>query len=439
MIINVSDVGKSNSCLVAITVILCSLFLGCASYTEETRQVRVYYQDQQYAKALKELEDSSVKSQARNRLLYALERALILDKMNKRRQSRALLIEADKIADELYTVSVSKTATSFLLNDSTTDYSGEDYEKVAIHIMLALSFIEDGEYESAQVSARKINHKLLEINQHYEKGKNRYGEDAFARYLSGIIFEARGDWDDALIDYKKALDLYDGGYNLFHRGGIPESLVKAYYKLALLRERSGVAAKLLKAYPSILKGYDKKLEKMSDWGELVVIHRVGHIAVKTNEEFVLPVGRQIVRFSFPVIKPKTHFWGRYDKTGVEVEQEQFFAAENLQNFSQIASKTLEDRRGRLLLKGAARLIAKGQLTEAAYDKFGPLGGLLANIYSAVSETGDTRGWTLLPDELFITRVPLKPGKHKISIKSLDRLMDLKTIEIRKRKILILSE
>src|SRR5690606_6976497 len=104
-------------------------------------------------------------------------------------------------ADELYTVSISRTAASFIVSESSTDYEGEDYERVAIHTQLALSFLGDKDLAAARVEARKINLKLEEINQKYDDHKNRYAEDAFARYLAGTIYEARGEIDDAIIDY----------------------------------------------------------------------------------------------------------------------------------------------------------------------------------------------------------------------------------------------
>ena len=79
---------------------------------------------------------------------------MILDRLDEREQSRQEL-DADKLVDVLYTESISKQAASFLVNDSVTDYAGEDYEKVAIHTMLALSFIEDDDYSSARVEAKK--------------------------------------------------------------------------------------------------------------------------------------------------------------------------------------------------------------------------------------------------------------------------------------------
>ncbi|MGC5189060.1 hypothetical protein ACPXBB_26030, partial [Escherichia coli] len=82
-----------------------------------------------------------------------------------------LLIDADKIADELYTTSITRTAASFVVSDASTDYSGEDYEKVAIHTELALSFLATKDLDGARVEARKINNKLAEINSKYDDHK----------------------------------------------------------------------------------------------------------------------------------------------------------------------------------------------------------------------------------------------------------------------------
>ena len=147
----------------ALLPVIIVLTTACASYTDETRDIRSDYMGRSYSSALKKLEDSSLKKSSNSKLLYLLEKAMILQRMGETEKSRALLIEADKLVDRLYTVSVSKTAASFVYNDSAQDYSGEDYEKVAIHTMLALSFLGDKDLDSARVEARKINAKLSEI------------------------------------------------------------------------------------------------------------------------------------------------------------------------------------------------------------------------------------------------------------------------------------
>jgi hypothetical protein len=417
-------------------LVLALWLAGCASYTEETREIRRSFVAGDYKQALSKLEESSLKDEDNNRLLFKLERAMILDRMGDGERARALLIEADKLVDQLYTTSVSNTAATFIVNEAASDYSGEDYEKVAIHTQMALSFIGDGKLEQARVEAKKINNKLAEINQQYDEKKNRYAEDAFALYLSGLIYEVRGELDDALIDYWRAYQLYDGDYRDFVRGGEPDGLVRALYRLLVKRNRSDRAAKVKQAHPKIAAQAEADL-KDDNWGEVVVVHEVGHIATKSTEEVVVPFGKQIVRFSFPVIRKRQITYhgetGFVDRSGGGA----FYAADNVQDMDDIARLSLEDRRGRLIAKQMTRLLAKGQLTEQAYKNFGPIGGIAANIYSAVSETADTRSWTLLPEAYFVSRARIKPGKHTIEIKTGGRLQEIKTIDIKKGQIVIL--
>ena len=81
----------------------------------------------------------------------------------------------------------------------------------------------------------------------------------------------------------------------------------------------------------------------------------------------------------------------------------------------IAHNALEEKRLRLILKGAFRVLLKAKLTDVAHEQFGPVGGILANVFSAASESADTRCWTLLPAAFYVSRLKLKPGKHKVTI------------------------
>lgn len=408
---------------------------GCASYTEETREIRELYREGGYPAALKKLEESGLKEDSKNRLLYRMEKASILDRMGEDQKARKTLLEADKIADELYTVSVSSTAASLVVSESQTDYDGEDYEKVAIHTRLALSFIGTGDTAAARVEARRINLELQKINEGYEENKNRYGEDAFALYLAGTIYDARGEIDSAIIDYAKAVDLYRGAFADFSDGGVPDGLVKAYARVLLKRRRADALAKLEKDFPKLVA--EARKSEGDDTGEVVVVHELGHIATKSTEEFALPIGKQIIRFSFPVIRRRGG--GSYKgNTGFSASPGySFTGADNTADMDAIAAATLEDRRGRMIAKQAARLLAKGQLTEQAYEHFGPLGGIAANVFSAVTETADTRSWTLLPEAFYVSRQRLKPGTYTIEIKTGGRLERAEKVEVKKDQVVIL--
>lgn len=410
---------------------------GCASYTDETREIRSLFRDDQYRAALEKLEASELKQESKNRLLYRLEKAMILERMGDGKRARATFQEADKIADELYTTSISSTAASFIMNDAASEYSGEDYEKVAIHTMMALSFLGDGELDSARVQARKINNKLSEINGGYDDNKNRYAQDGFALYLAGMIYEARGELDDAIIDYGNAIAAYAGPYAPFVDGGVPRELLEAYARLLLKKDRGDRLGKFEKEYPAVVKAARAQLKDCADCGEVIVLHELGHIAIKEAREHLIPVGKQVIRISFPVVVKRggASYWGA---TGFTVDGNKI-GADNVQDLDSIARDSLEDRRARMIAKQTARLIAKGVLTEQAHKNFGPLGGILANAVSAVTETADTRGWTLLPEAIFVSRALVKPGKRAIEVRTGGRTGQHPTVDVKKGGIVFLRD
>lgn len=421
-VIGVSATARGFYSVCAVAAISGASFSGCASYTDETRAIRSEFVQGDYTTALGSIDQSSLKTSSSSRLLYHLERSMILDRMGDADKSRKELIKSDRISDDLYTVSVSKSAASFVVSDDVADYSGEDYERVAIQTMLALSFIGDGDLANAQVAARRINSKLAEINGIYKNDKpSAYSEDAFARYLAGMIHEARGDDDNAIVEYGKALALYDSDFKTFSDRATPGGLIEAYYRLLLERRRSDRIPALKKSHPaetaavdaSIAKSGAKSDAQNSKVAQVAVIHEVGQISPKESVSSIVGAGRQVVRLSFPVIRYR---YRSLAPTGVEVAN-QWHPASTGADMDAIGAQCLDDKKARIVAKGLTRAVVKGALIEETRRNFGEGAALLANIVSAATETADTRGWTLLPGRFLTSRIWLPPGKHLITIKT----------------------
>jgi hypothetical protein len=418
---------------IAGAALMSGFLLSCASYTDSTQAMREAYSRQDWDSALTALKESGIKD--RDRLLWRLELATILDRKGEFQKSKASFLEADTIVDELFTVSVSKSAASFMINDSVSDYEGEDYEKVAIHSMLAHQFIGLEKLDEARISARRIGTRLEEINEKYDEGsKNKYGEDAHGRYLSGIIYESRKEWDNAIIEYWKAIELYEKGFSGFVQGGVPDELVKACYRILSLRGRSDRVKALKQKFPSVINETPEEAKKwLAESGEVIVIHESGRIAPKTASDFFFGSGKQVVRFSFPKIIPRPLSSGM---SGIQVKDGAFAKAENTMHLDMVAASVLESRRGRMMLKAGARLLLKGQINIQAEKNYGPLGGLIANVANAATETADTRSWTLLPQAFLVSRVRLNPGKHDVTIRTGNRSTDKKSLSIKAGQYLI---
>ena len=406
------------------------LFFGCASYTEEHSALLNNYKAAHYDEALALLETSSLKESSTNRLLYLLEKASLLRKLEDHKGAQETFTEADKVIDELFTKSVLKGVASFVYNNTVTDYDGELFERISIHTLLAFSFVEQGELQKARVEAKKINTRLKEFTDELGESNNSYKEDAFARYLSGIIFETLGELDDALIDYKKALKLYESHeYQNFYNGKVREQIAKALYPLALKRRRVELAKELEESYPKV------KEKELTGTGELIVLHEAGLISLKEAKDFFLGAGSQLVRFSYPVINPH---WGSYGQTGVFLGEDFFIEAENTAYMSAIAQQTLEEKRLRLIAKGLARVLVKSQVNRAVHDNLGPLAGLISNVVTAATEVADTRSWMTLPDSFYITRKRLPPGEYEVQSVSNGRKSEKRNVKITEGRITLLK-
>ena len=408
-------------------ILLLVVISGCASYSDHLFEIRELASKNRYQLALQKLEESPLKTQSRNRLLYHLEKAMLLDRLGQLAKSRQQLMLADRLVDKLYTKSISKEAASYLLTSDSSEYSGEDYEKIFIHTMLALSFIRDHQLSSALVEARRINLSLHAINKGRGDANNRYNEDAFARYLAGLIHETTGNLDSAYIDYLKAWKLYRGSFAIFNNSLIPQQLVSALRRVATASGRE-LPPKLAKT---------SSVKNVRQQPQVVVIHQLGRIAVKEAEEFMLPLGKQIVRISFPVIVIGRRDFGR---TGVAIGSPaiRFVNAQQMVNLDQIAKISLDDRRARLTTKRVTRLIGKSVVGAEVHHHFGTVAGLAFNLVTAATETADTRGWGLLPARIAVSRFAIDAGKTTaVTVKTAGVTTDVHRLTLKAGQIKLL--
>ena len=142
------------------------------------------------------------------RLLFLLDSAMIDMLCGNYEESSRYFRSAEDLAGDLWTKSFTKETSSFLVNDYTIPYAGEDFERALIYLFSAIDYAGLAEYDEALVEIRRLDLNLRAINDKYEQ-KNVYKEDAFARYLSGIMYEADNNPDDAYIDYYRAWQVLD--------------------------------------------------------------------------------------------------------------------------------------------------------------------------------------------------------------------------------------
>jgi hypothetical protein len=412
----------------ALLVVVASAFLvfasllGCGISRELTAIVDELNAKGEYSQARAYVEEHAKDYGKRNRLLYQLDRGMLAFSAGEFSEAIQAFEEAERIMDELYTISLSQEATTFVINDNTAPYRGEDFESVMVNLFLALSYANLSQIEEALVEARKVDSKLTAINLQYsESQKNGYQEDPFARLLMGILYEmgrSSDDLNDAYISYNLALQGYESEYQRFGLA-IPQVLVENALSTAEFMGEEE-EKRLRERFP--FKQYLPLVER-KEKAEVFGLHLNGRAPVKEPDLVVLPMADGFfVKLAFPRYKsvPKTIVGARLYAKPLEEDtafQANFSMAEPI---GRIAVENLEDRRVRIAAKTLARVTAKYLAIKAAQqevsEKHGGLAGLLTiitgNFLAFASEEPDLRSWRTLPEEILISKLTLPPGTYE---------------------------
>jgi uncharacterized protein len=404
------DFRSSVHCVLLICLLL--LPAGCANFQ---RSLDASYREaraQNYEQALARLENSPLAGSKNNRLLYLMERGVLLHLAQQFRESNDALEEADRLAEELFTRSLSAESLSFVSSDRLIPYAGEDYESAYIHYYKARNYLALEELNSARVEARKIDEKLNRLADLHE-GRNVFRESAFLRLLTGFIYEAIGDWNDAYIAYYKSLGHYRE-YEKKYGVGIPAVL---WGRLLLAAHHTGFKEE----YDSHLADARAAgLDPVVAEGMIAVIIDHGFIAVKREVFLVFPTPQ-----GFPVKLALPEFQSRAAPAAEPVEVSMdglaWIPAERVEDVGAIARQSLEDKKGRVVAKMITRAVAKQLAARKAEKELGPAAGLLAQVTALVTEQADLRSWTMLPEQVLMAVIPAEPGRHHVEIRQGQRV------------------
>ena len=289
--------------VVTSTFLFLASLLGCGISRELTATVDELNAKGEYTQARVYVEEHAKDYGKRNRLLYQLDRGMLAFSAGEFREAIQAFEEAELIMDELYTISLSQEATTFLINDNTAPYRGEDFESVMVNLFLALSYANLSQIEEALVEARKVDSKLTAINLQYsESQKNGYQEDPFARLLMGILYEmgqSSDDLNDAYISYSLALQGYEAEYQRFGLA-IPDMLVENALSAAEFMGEEE-EKRLRERFPT--QQYLPLVER-KEMAEVFGLHLNGRAPVKEADLVVLPMPDGfLVKLAFPGYKP----------------------------------------------------------------------------------------------------------------------------------------
>jgi uncharacterized protein len=302
-------------------------------------------------------------------------------------------------------------------------YAGEEYESAYLHYYKARNYLALGELDGARVESRKLDEKLNHLAGH--EGRALFWESGFLRLLTGLIYEAGGEWNDAFIAYRKSLENYRE-HERKHGGKIPEIL---WARLLLAARNTGFEEEYRNHLAEArAAGLDPHIEE----GVIAVLIDSGFVPVKREASVILPTEQ-----GFPVKLALPEFQNRSPVSPHQVEVsaagEQWVRAERVENVGAIARLSLEEKKNRVLAKLIARAVAKEMAVRKTERELGPGAGLLARFAGLVSEQADVRSWTMLPDQVLLAVIPAGPGRHEVTVRQGGRT-ESHLVEIREKAV-----
>ena len=427
-----------------------SALLGCAS----TGRVQLELQQQMvlgdYPMAIQLVEDEKEKSfGGKNRLLYYLERAMLLHVDGQNAESNVAFEEAKRLGREFYTESLSGQGLSLMTNDYSLDYAGENFERTLIHLFAAMNYSQLGDSDAALVETRQVGEYLRKL-QIDTTNENVYQEDAFARYIAAMLYEASGEYNSALVSYKKAIAAY-GVYGTQFSVPQPASLFGNAERIA------GRLGSWAQEDLAGLGSLGMAREIPSGSGELVILHYNGLAPIKDQTRITIPFsdawllvlalqavtddeannqigqatafvgsikGVDVVSVAFPKYVDRPYTIATLEPRIASAAL--ILGPELVEDIGAIAEKDLEDRKARIYAKSVARAAIKYAIQKgaqmAAEQAGGDYGALLSvgtqivgNIARYASEQADKRVWSTLPDKITMTSVILPAGTHDVDL------------------------
>ncbi len=388
---------------------------GCTSARMSDRETDNLFRAGQYDAAAERLR-KGVEEQGesgRDALLYLLDLGLTLHSAGKYEESNKAFLKAEKIAEIKDYTSLSTEGATLLTSDNIKDYKGEDFEKVLINTYLGINFALMGDIENALVEARRVNQKLYRM---VNEGERKYKQNAFARYLSAILYESEGNWNDAYIDYKKTWEL---------EPKFP-SLGRDLWRLAKLTQNSEDMEKWDAEFNLTPEDHRETLKTVSrvkqpGLAEIIVIYENGISPIKRPHPSFSQVPKFYARAN-PVMAAQVSVSG---PTNAQAE------TAILHDIEWTAMQNLEEKFGGIIAKKIAGIVAKEVVSDQIGKHTDPLLGLAAKVFFYVSDQADCRSWNLLPHDLQIARLAVAPGTYQVKVSPVGAGSSLpeKTIQI----------
>jgi uncharacterized protein len=378
-----------------------------------------------------------VKFDHKDRFLYYVDSGALYHYAAEYDSSNEKLSAAENASEELFTKSISRAASSMLLNDNILEYAGEDYEVLYTNLLKALNYLSLRKFDDAFVEIRRVDLKLGLLEQkyaeaaetlnrgeesdtagvriNYQPGKVRFNNDAFARYLSLHMYASEGKWDDARIDYDKLREAFESQPQLYDFN-MPE---------VMYAPDSGAVLSVvgLVGLCPVKRALNLRIRTDKDLGLVQILYtgsknddvEYGQLPIPVKEDYYF-------KFAIPELTARPSM---ISSVRIWAGDKELGELGLLEDVGKIAKETFEAKKTLIYLRSVGRAVAKGLAAHQLKKKFdtggfeGWLKKAAVDVGSDISENADLRGAHFLPGRIFVSDFVLPPGIYDLKAEFLD--------------------
>lgn len=425
-----------NKQVISVVIALLSFFQAEYSYAQRNNDFNRRFEQGDLKDALSFLEANQSQAGKKNKFLYFVNRGLVLSIMGQYGESNDYFEKAYLFGED-YHINYVYEAASYLSNPMVTIYRGEDHEHLMLLYYKAINFLKMNKPDEALVECRRLDIRLQKLSDKYTSEK-KYQRDAFVHTLMGIIYQSRGDFNNAFIAYRNAVDIYENDYQSMFAMITPEQLKKDLLNCAwwtgfrdefeVYRDKFGMSGyEPVQPEADLVFFWHNGLAPVkSEWSINFVIHHDGpDMVIFRNENLGLSfpfemkddrdkkekhdlADLEFFRVAFPKYLERSSY---YNRATLQLDSA-VVLLEEAENISKIAFYSLEQRMYAEFAKGLLRAALKKAGEQSMRKESEGLGALIG-IVNAITERADTRNWQTLPHSIYYSRVALREGENKV--------------------------
>ena len=415
----------SKACLRLSSIVLCLFsisLVGCATHFDRLKPVRTAFFDGNLSEAEEHI-DKLLKKRRSERDVLMLDKAIVELASGRPKEAEQILrVVRDKF-DDLEDFDTTKAVASMLTDDNARAYAGEDYEKVLIRAMLAISNLMTDGGDANAYALQVVDKQQQIIDTITEKHKDEEDKDCLASfkqvalgpYIRGMLAEESPNTLNDAVRARVQVCAWEPGF----RDG-KSDLQRCQHEVPM---HPGNGA--LYVFALVGRGPIKEeaIEPVTQI-ELLLADRI----------FNAFSNRSIPPTFAPVKVPRVvNYVPVADFVSVSVDGQTAGKTATIVDIGEMAVRQQQALYPEILARAVARRVVKKgiiygieEVTDVQKGSLTSLAVMAAGVAWEASEQADLRCWGLLPDTIQVFRVELPAGEHTVTLRPSQRHGDFGT-------------